>query len=291
MTVVVTPADAAPHDATRRPVLRATLDSAQARAGAAIVAVVVVVGLAGPMLTSVDPNAYAGRPFTSTGALGTDTLGRDVLSRFLHGGRSIMALSAAAALLGVALGAGIGLVAGSSRSWRSSLLMRGVDLALALPQGVLVLLFVTRLGPRWWLLIGMVGLTHAPRVARVVRASTAEVVERDFVTSMRALGLPRRHLLASEVLPNVMGPIMVELGLSLTFSAAVIGGLNFLGFGIQPPAVDWGLMIAENRGGLNRQAMGVIAPAAGLAALTVGINLITDAVAKAVAGIEDRTRP
>jgi len=145
------------------------------------------------------------------------------------------------------------------------------------------------LGPRLWLIVLMVGISHAPRIARVTRAATLDVVTRDFVRAVEALGVPRRKILALEVLPNISSPLLVEFGLRLTYSVIIIAGLSFLGFGMQPPAADWGLMINENRIGISVQPWAVVAPVVLIAALTIGTNLMADGLSRAMTGIQRDT--
>jgi peptide/nickel transport system permease protein len=120
----------------------------------------------------------------------------------------------------------------------------------------------------------------------VTRGSSVEIVERDFVRAAEAIGEPRRKILLGEILPNVSSPLLVEASLRLTYSVGLIAALSFLGFGVQPPAADWGLMINENRQGLTVQPWGVVAPVLAIALLTIGTSLIGDGVARASAGIE-----
>src|SRR5919108_2063950 len=164
--------------------------------------------------------------------------------------------------------------------------MRAMDVLLAFPQIVLALVAVATVGPKLWLLVLAVGVTTAPRVARVCRGAAVEIVERDFVRAAEALGEKRWKILLGEVLPNITSPLMVETSLRLTFSVGVIAGLSFLGFGLQPPAADWGLMINENRGGLLQSApWGVALPVIAIGLLTIGTSLIGDGLARASIGI------
>jgi peptide/nickel transport system permease protein len=219
---------------------------------------------------------------------GADALGRDVWSRFLYGGRSVLWMSAAATLLGVVVGVVVGLVAAYSRNWLDDVLMRGNDVLLAFPQIILALLAVSALGAKLWLIVLIVGLTHAPRVARVMRGAAQEVVERDFVKAAEAVGEKRGRILFGEILPNVTSPLLVELGLRMTYSIGLVAAISFLGFGLQPPAADWGLMIYENRLSITVQTWSVLLPVLAIGLLTVGTNLITDGIARAAIGI-DRT--
>jgi peptide/nickel transport system permease protein len=262
---------------------------ARTRIGLLIVLLLVGAALIGPLFAPHAPADFAGAPYekpSGTVLLGTDNLGRDVLSRFLWGGRSILGLSAAATAIGLALGALIGLVAAYSRSLLDDVLMRGMDVILAFPSIVLALVAVATVGPKLWLIVLVVGLTTMPRVARVTRGASLEIVERDYVHAAEAMGESRLKILAGEILPNVTSPLMVEASLRLTFSIGLIAGLSFLGFGLQPPAADWGLMINENRQGLTVQPWGVVMPVLAIALLTIGTSLIGDGISRASAGID-----
>ena len=247
--------------------------------------------LIGPFFAPHDPAAFANIPYGKPGGstpLGTDALGRDVLSRFLWGGRSILGLSTAATAIGLVLGVSIGLVSAYSRGLLDDVLMRIMDVILAFPSIVLALVAVSTVGPKLWLIVLVVGLTTMPRVARVTRGASAEIVERDFVQAAEALGEPRAKLLLGEILPNITSPLMVEASLRLTYAIGLIASLSFLGFGEQPPAADWGLMINENQQGLTIQPWGVLMPVIAIALLTIGTSLIGDGLSRASAGI-DRT--
>jgi len=225
-------------------------------------------------------------PPSSDALLGTDNLGRDVLSRFLHGGLSVLVLSGLATALGMALGVTVGLLAAYSRGKLDDLLMRTMDVFLSFPPIVFALLLAATVGPKLWLLVVAVGLTTMPRAARITRGAAVEIVERDFVRAAEAIGVPRRKILLSEVLPNVSSPLIAETTLRMSFNVAVVAGLSFLGFGLQPPAADWGLMILENQNGLTIQPWPVLLPVIAIALLTIGTSLIGDGIARAAIGIE-----
>jgi peptide/nickel transport system permease protein len=268
--------------------LRRTFRRRQARIGAVLTLVVVLVALLGPvlgpLLTGYGVDDFAGRPFRPDGAAGTDNLGRDVLTRFLTGGGPVLLYALAATAIGIIGGAIAGMLAGYSRGRLDSLIMRGGDVLLSFPQLVLALLAVAVLGSSGWLLVLVIGITHVPRVARVARQATLAVASQDYVLAARMYGVPRRQILATEVLPNITGPLMVELGLRLTYSIGYVASLSFLGLGVQPPAADWGLQINENRIALSVAPWGVLLPVIAIAVLTVGTNMITDALAKESAG-------
>ena len=225
-------------------------------------------------------------PPSSDAWLGTDTLGRDVLSRFLYGGLSVLVLSGVATAIGMSLGITVGLLAAYSRGKLDDFLMRTMDVFISLPSIVLALLLAATVGPKLWLLIIAVALTTMPRAARITRGAAAEVVERDYVRAAEAIGIPRRKIILSELLPNVSSPLIAETTLRMSFNVGVVAGLSFLGFGLQPPAADWGLMIQENQNGLVIQPWPVLLPIIAIALLTIGTSLVGDGLARAAIGIE-----
>jgi peptide/nickel transport system permease protein len=293
-SVVVEPAPV-PRAARRSSPWRALLATAWAqqrtKVGVAILLLLLLVALGGPYVAPYPPDQglESQLPFappSSEARLGTDNLGRDTLSRFLAGGRSVLVLSGLSTALGMFLGVAVGLVAAYSRGKLDDLLMRSMDVLLSFPQIVFALILAATVGPELWLLVLAVGLTTMPRAARVTRGAAVEVVERDFVRAAEAIGVPRRRIVVSELLPNISSPLIVETSLRLTFNIALVAGLSFLGFGLQPPAADWGLMINENKNGLTLQPWPVVMPVIAIALLTIGTSLIGDGLARASIGIE-----
>ncbi len=278
--------------------LERTWRQARTKVGVVLVTLLLATAIIGPFFSPYAPDApvqKAGQfalpfdPPSSLALLGTDSLGRDVLSRFLWGGRSVLALSVLATALGVLLGVAAGLLAAYSSSLVDEVLMRTMDVILAFPQLVFALVLVATVGPKLWLLVLAVGITTMPRAARVTRGAAVEVVQRDFVKAAEGIGVPRGRILFGEILPNITSPLVVEVSLRLTFNIAVIAALSFLGFGLQPPAADWGLMINENRQGLlGAQPWGVVLPVIAIGLLTVGTSLVGDGFARAAIGIERR---
>ena len=259
--------------------------------GAGITLLIVGIAVIGPFVTPYSPDqGVEGQfPFAPPSGdvwFGTDTLGRDTLSRFLAGGVTVLLLSGLSTAIGVTLGVVVGLAAAYSRGKLDDLLMRTMDVVLSFPQIVFALILAATVGPSLELLVFAVALTTMPRSARVVRGAAVEIVERDFVRAAEAIGLPRRRILLNEVLPNIMSPLVVETTLRLTFNIAVVAGLSFLGFGLQPPAADWGLMINENKNGLIIQPWPVLLPVIAIGLLTIGTSLIGDGLARAAIGIE-----
>ena len=262
---------------------------ARTKIGVGIVGLLILTALIGPFFAPHSPSEFVAAPFAHPSGhlwLGADDIGRDVLSRFLWGGRSVLGLAFLATAIGVTLGVTVGLVAAYSRGTTDDVLMRATDVLIAFPPIVFALVAIATVGPQIWLLILAASITTAPRVARVTRGVALEVVERDFVRAAEAIGVKRTKILFSEVLPNIMSPLVVDASLRLTYCIGLIAGLSFLGFGLRPPAADWGLMINENDQGLAIQPWGVVAPIAAIALLTIGTSLIGDGFARATAGIE-----
>lgn len=262
------------------------------KVGLALVGVVVAIAVIGPGLAPHSPTVFTTIPFakpSSAAPLGGDTLGRDVLSRVLDGGWLLLVMALAATVFGVTLGGAAGIAAAYLRGRADGLIMRTVDVILAFPQLVLALLLVSIVGPKLWLIVVAVGFSHAPQVARVLRAATLDVSERDFVKAIELQGVRPARIMSSEILPNLLTPLMVEAGLRLTYSVVIMSGLAFLGFGQAPPAPNWGLMINENRIGLQANPWAVIVPAALIALLAIGTNTFTDAVARVAIGVEGRS--
>ena len=259
----------------------------EGRIGVILTAVIVLLAFLGPLLapvlTGYSPTAFADRPFQDTGLFGTDDLGRSVASRFLAGGTLLVTYSVAATAVGLVVGAAFGMTAAYTGGTVDSVIMRCNDVLLAIPQLVFAMLAIVVLGPQGWVLIMVIGITHAPRIARVSRAATLNVINEDYIRAAEMYAVPRARIIFREIVPNIMGPLSVEAGLRLTYSIGSIASLSFLGLGMQPPTADWGLMINENRIALSIQPWGVILPVVAIAILTIGTNLLADAIARATA--------
>jgi len=269
--------------------LRSALRMWRTRIGLLCAGVVILVAIVGPLIAPHDPSEFVAAPYAPRGdglLFGADHLGQDVLSRFLHGGRSILILSVLSTVLGVGGGVLVGLVSAYARNALDDVLMRSMDVVLAFPQLMLALVAMATVGPKGWLIVLTVGLTTLPRVARVIRGAAVPVVERDFVGASETLAEPRLRILAVDVLPNVTGPLVVETTLRLTYAVGLVASLAFLGFAANPNAADWGLMIQENASALTVQPWGTLLPVIAIAVLTVGTGLIGDGLARASSGID-----
>jgi peptide/nickel transport system permease protein len=272
--------------------LRRSLRLWRTRIGLALLGFIVLVAIVGPYIAPYGPSTPVGVPNATPGGkavLGTDYLGQDVLSRVLYGGRSILVMAVIATALGLIVGAAIGLVAAYSRNALDDTLMRGMDVIMALPQIMLALVAVAIIGPHAWVIVAAIALSTAPRIARVARGAAQPIVERDFIACSEAMGVPRWRIISGELLPNTLGPLMVEASLRLTYSIAVIAALAFLGLSTNPNGANWGTMIQQNEIVLAVQPWGALAPIIAIALLTLGTGLIGDGIARTAAGI-DRAR-
>ena len=253
--------------------------------GVTVVVFVVAVAIFGRYFAPYDPNVPVTVPLAPPSShylLGTDFLGRDVFSRLLYGGRSVITLAALATGLGYLIGMSVGLIAGFSRSRIDPVLMRSVDVMLAFPPLLFLLVLISGAGTGVQVLVIGVAVIQAPGISRIVRTATLEVSVRGYVEAAIARGERSYAVIVREVLPNIMAPVLVDSGLRFTYSILIIASVNFLGLGLQPPASDWALMISDNRQYIAIQAWAVLAPAAMIALLTIGINLTGDAIARSL---------
>ena len=290
--VAIPDAEVAPSPVRGASLLRRSLRLWRTRIGVALVGVIVLLAIIGPYLAPYGPSTPVGAPNSNPSGkavLGTDYLGQDVLSRLLYGGRSILVMAVLATALGLIGGTVIGLVAAYSRNALDDVLMRGMDVIMAFPQIMLALVAVAIIGPKTWVIVVAIALTTVPRIARVARGAAQPVVERDFIACSEAMGVPRWRILFGELLPNTLGPLMVEASLRVTYSIGVIAALAFLGLAPNPNGANWGTMIQENQIALSVQPWGAVTPIIAIALLTMGTGLIGDGIARTAAGI-DRTR-
>jgi len=244
---------------------------------------VITIALLGPLFAPHPPDEPVGIPLVGPGdglPFGTDFLGRDVLSRVLWGGRSVLLLAGLATFLAYVVGGSAGLFAGYNRRVADGVLMRGADVLLSMPPLILLLVLVTGAGTSKAILVVGVALVQAPLIARVVRAATLEQSVRGFVEAAVARGERTPAILRREILPNIAGSVAADAGLRFTYSILLVASVNFLGLGLQPPAADWALIISENRSGLDLNPYVILVPAALIALLTIGLNLVGDSIAR-----------
>ncbi|MBV8914014.1 MAG: ABC transporter permease [Acetobacteraceae bacterium] len=250
--------------------------------GAAVLAVLLVLVLAGPVLAPYDPTAFhaASRLQGPSPAfpLGTDQFGRDLLSRILHGAPATVGFGLGAATLGAAGGAVLGITSAYLGGWVDTLAMRATDALISVPELLLALIIVTVLGRSGLHAMLAVALAFLPGMARVARSATLSVRTSDYVLHARATGESVPWIVGRELLPNVAGPILVEATIRVAFAVMLGATLSFLGLGAQPPSSEWGLMIAEARQYMFRNPWMVAAPGAAIALVAIGFNLGGDAL-------------
>ena len=251
-----------------------------AKIGILILALNLFVVLFGPMLAPFPPNALMSDEIFSSigtgGLLGTDVLGRDLLSRMLYGARTTIGLAFIATLIGFIIGIVMGFSAAEMGGWADDLISRVVDVMISFPPMLLALVVIAGLGSSITVLVCTVGISHAPRVARISRAIAMEIALNNFVEVARARGEGLFSVLRREIWPNSIRPLAAEFGLRFTYSVLFLSGLSFLGLGIQPPRADWGMMVKENLAGLHYGSWAALMPALAISLITVGINLIVD---------------
>jgi peptide/nickel transport system permease protein len=254
-------------------------------AGAAIIGFWVLAAIFGQLVVQ-DP--LASNPVDALASpsvdhlFGTDRLGRDVFARVIVGSEGILITAPLAALLGTVLGTVLGLVTGYFRGIVDDGLSRIIDAFLALPVVIVGLLAMVAVGTSRLTVICVVGIVFAPIISRTVRAAVLGEREMEYVAAARLRNERTSYVLFAEILPNVMGPVMVEFTVRLGYAIFVIASLSFLGFGIQPPDPDWGLQVAEHYGLINGGFWWtVLFPAMAITSLVIGVNLVADGVTQA----------
>jgi peptide/nickel transport system permease protein len=257
---------------------------------ASILTLIAVISLAAPFIApfgeaevvSYESFAYPAQ----AGPLGTDYLGRDLLSRLLYGGRYTLAVALLTTVASFVPGTLLGFAAGLKRGLVDDVASRLVDGLLAFPAIVLALLMISALGTSAGVLVGTVALIEACRIFRIARALARDISVLDYVTAARLRGEGFLWLSFREVLPNAAVPLAAEFGLRFTYVILLVSALSFIGLGVQPPTADWGVMVRENAKGLLGGSWAALLPAACLAMVTISVNLIIDAAV----GREQRLR-
>ncbi len=214
--------------------------------------------------------------------LGTDNLGRDVLSRTMLGGRQALMVTSVSTVMAIAWGGMLGVLLGLIGGWLENIVMRLVDAFLSIPWILFLLLIVSVVGLGNAVLIPTLAFFYGIPVVRMSRAATHDVVALDFVTAARARGESRTTIVRKELLPNVLDVLLVEGAMRWSWMLLAFSSLSFLGFGVSPPAADWGLMISGARSFMAFAPWAVLAPVIALSTLIIGINLSADALAKAL---------
>ncbi|MBI4013754.1 MAG: ABC transporter permease [Candidatus Rokubacteria bacterium] len=267
-------------------------------AGAVIAGLLVAVAVAGPWVAPYDPNrqdlgAIRVAPLWVHGGgwahpLGTDSLGRDVLSRLLWGGRVALIVAAASALISALVGVPVALVAGYWRGYVDTVLMRLVDIWMSIPAVLLAIALMAVLGLGLWKVVLAIVIVDWTRFARVIRGEVLALREREFVEAARALGLGPLRVMLEELLPNVVPLIIVLASLEMAIAVGVEALLSFVGLGVQASVPSWGAMIAEGRGYLMVSWWGMGLPMLALIVAVVGFNLLGEGLRER---LDPRLRP
>lgn len=235
--------------------------------------------------TQVFSEAFA--PWSQQFRFGTDQLGRDMLTRLIYGARNTIGIAVATALLSFAVGVSLGLLAALYRGWLDQILSRAVDVLMSIPSLIFALVLLSIFGSSITSLIIIIALLDSTRVFRLARAVGLNVAVMDYVEVARLRGEGPKWIIAKEILPNVMPPLVAEFGLRFCFVFLTIAALSFLGVGIQPPTADWGSMVRENATLITYGDVTPLLPAGAIALLTVSVNFVVDWFLHATSGLRD----
>lgn len=239
-----------------------------------------VIAIIGPWLMPHAPGEiidfdYFG-PMTRELWFGSDYLGRDMFSRILMGARFTVGISLAAVVLACAGGATLGMTAAVTGGWFDTCLSRFLDALNSIPSKLFGLVMVAAVGSSIPVLILVLAVIYLPGAYRFARSLAVNINTMDYVTVARARGERTPYLIVNEILPNMTGPVLADIGLRFVFIVLLLSGLSFLGLGVQPPYADWGSLVRENIGGLPFAAPAVLIPSLPIASLTISVNLLID---------------
>ena len=208
--------------------------------------------------------------------LGTDTIGRDLLSRLIYGGRTTIFIATAATILSFVTGSVLGFLAAVTGGWVDQLLSRFVDLIMSIPSLIFALVVLSVLETTIPVLIVLMGLLDSTRVFRLARAVAVDITVMDYVEAARLRGEKTAWIIFRETLPNALSPLVAEMGLRFIFAVLFVSTLSFLGLGVQPPLAEWGGIVKENKDGINYGISAALMPAFAIAALCISVNLVAD---------------
>lgn len=254
--------------------------------GTGLLTIIAFAVLLGPYLAQYDPQAFHPQARlsgpTADHWLGTDQFGRDILSRLLTGARPTILFGVGATLLGVIAGSIIGITAGVVGGWVDSVIMRTLDGLLAVPDLLFTLLIVTILGGGIGEAMFAVAVAFTPGMARIARSAVLSIRTREYVLAAIARDESQAYIIVQEVIPNALGPVIVEATIRVSFAIMIGATLGFLGLGAQPPSTEWGLMVAEARQYMYRSVWVVAVPGIAIAVAALGFNLFGDALRDAL---------
>lgn len=250
--------------------------------GLGLVAFWILIAIFGPLLAPYEVGAFVApdvfEPMSARHLLGSDYLGRDVLSRLLYGARYTVGLALAAAVLASTIGIALALFAAVSGRWIDEAMSRFMDALISIPSKIFALVMVAAFGSSLALLLLIAALTYVPGAYRIARSLAVNLNALEYVQVARARGEGRRYIAFAEILPNMIHPMLADFGLRFMFVVLLMSGLSFLGLGVQPPQADLGSLVRENISGLGDGAPAILMPALAIATLTVGVNLLIDSL-------------
>lgn len=258
--------------------------------GAALILIYALVAILAPLLAPHGEAEIIGaqfEPWSATYPLGTDTLGRDMLSRLIWGARNTVGVAVMTTALAFGIGAIAGLLAAALGGWVDLALSRLVDVLMAVPALILTLLALSAMGPGMANLILVVAVIDSTRVFRLARATAMNVMVMDYVEAARLRGESTWYVITREVLPNISAPLIAEFGLRFCFVFLTISALSFLGLGLPPPLADWGAMVRDNAALITFGDSTPLLPAACIAVLTVSVNFVVDWMLHRASGLKD----
>lgn len=215
-------------------------------------------------------------PLSAAHWLGTDNLGRDILSRLIYGAQTTLSVALSATVISFIFGMGLSFFAALNRGLADQVLSRLNDMMMAIPTLIFALIVLAMLPQKIWILIIVMAILDSTRVFRIGRAVALDVVVMDFVEAAQLRGEGQFKIICREILPNTIAPLLAEFGLRFAFAVLFLSTLSFLGLGIQPPAADWGGMVKDNKDGIIFGVPAALVPGATIAILTICINLIVD---------------
>ncbi|MFH1135598.1 MAG: ABC transporter permease [Pseudomonadota bacterium] len=254
--------------------------SPAAWAGVSILVFWLFIAVFGPFLAPFKESDFVSddsfMPLGRAFLLGTDYIGRDILSRLFHGARLTLGMAVLATLIASSVGSALGIFSAIKGGWIDMLLCRVNDALVSIPGIMMGLVVIAALGASIPILICTTGLVYACSVFRIARALGMDLMVMDYVEVARARGERVWWVLGHEIFPNAAIPLIVDFGIRLSFAIRFMASMSFLGLGVQPPQADWGSMVRENLIGLNAASLAPIIPALAIASLTIGLNLIVD---------------
>ncbi len=273
-------APVAPAAVATAPVKRVRRHSTMAWIGMVIVGFWILMAILGPSISPYDATAIVDTDVFSGMShkflLGSDYLGRDMLSRILFGTRATIGLALLSTVVASLSGTAIALFAAFSGGWRDAVISRALDALISIPSKMFALMMVATFGSSMFLLVLTAAITYMPGAYRIARSLAVNVQAMEYVQAARARGEGVWYIMTVEMLPNMIRPVLADFGLRFVYVVLLLSGLSFLSLGVQPPDADWGSLVRENISGLGEGALAVIMPALAIASLTIGVNLLID---------------